>query len=207
MKYNYNFNEMVKEQEQEKIIEDFKEELNRRTKRILEENQKRQSYFNDALYDSLKIIVKCFVGFLNCIWKILEYCGPKDTPTIIAIFKKPDEVYCPCCGSRSFLKYCSKCGKNIDKEWEKQSLKLVNYVVENTEEIRNSLSENVSSYLREELEKQKRILDIKLQEETELMKAKLQVLERVYVMEVVRQRKEMTEMQKNKNLIGNQNGR
>lgn len=145
------------------------------------------TYLNSAgLFITNLAVVLAIVlaGYFDLVSLIFNAIGPPDTPHVIAIIKVPERLYCPRCGMPKTQKYCSGCGVNVEKQYRKLVRQLATYAVHDTAEQRYFLEKSLRHYLQQVTEKhQKEIV------------AALEKLERNYVMEIVRQRKELRQCQ------------
>jgi len=119
------------------------------------------------------------------VWWVLCAMGPPDHPHVIAIIKAPEKLFCPRCGDDKTDDYCANCGVDVTKAYQKAIRKLAQYVVDATEEPRRSLEASLQGHI-----------DAIAAEQRELVERKLAVMERHYVMEIVRQRKLVADLQR-----------
>jgi len=130
------------------------------------------------------VLAIVLAGYCNLVALILAALGPPDHPQVIAIINVPEQLHCPRCGTPKTQKYCSGCGVNVEKQYRKLVRQLATYAVHDTAEQRHFLERSLRHYLQQVTEKQQK----------EIVAA-LEKLERNYVMEIVRQRKELRQYQ------------
>jgi hypothetical protein len=123
--------------------------------------------------------------YYKIVWMIMVAVGPPDSPHVIAIIKAPDKLYCPRCGAPKTQKHCSACGANVEKEYRKLVRQLAWYAVEDTKQQREFLELSLKGYLQQVTQKQQQEIVVALEK-----------MERNYVMEIVRQKKELRQLQR-----------
>ena len=126
---------------------------------------------------ALAIVLSVYFRLVAVIFTAL---GPQDTPHVIAVIKAPERLFCPKCGEPKTAKYCTACGVNIEQQYRRMVRKLAYYVSEDTEQQREYLEASNKAYLDQ-------IAKHQSEENIEAIKK----LERAYVMEFARQRKEL----------------
>ena len=114
----------------------------------------------------------------------LAYWFPPDPPQVIAIVKMPERMYCVHCGTDRVARHCPNCGRNVDKQYQKMVTRMATYVVAGTEQLRRAIAADVQrqleSYTAELVDQQKQRINRKLEQ-----------LERAYVMQIVRQKRQL----------------
>ena len=123
-------------------------------------------------------------GYFKLICRILTAMGPPDAPQVIAVINVPEQLHCPRCGAAKTHKYCSCCGVNVERQYRKMVRKLAQYAVQETADERQFLETSLRYYLQDETERHRREIAVALEK-----------LERNYVVEIARQRKELRRYQ------------
>lgn len=99
---------------------------------------------------------------------------------VVAVCKIPENISCPNCGEKVVQKYCSRCGKNVEKEILKVARKTVEYCLDQTLLERKL----VANHIDEEIEQYK-------QEQSKQIVAKFENLNRYYTKQLILKKKEI----------------